>query len=49
MTYLCENCNETFTEPILVEERHSLPGPWAEVAEGCPYCGVAGMIREVQV
>ncbi|MBQ8600090.1 MAG: hypothetical protein IJ407_01740 [Clostridia bacterium] len=48
MTYLCENCGAAFPEPIIIEERHGLPGPWAERFEGCPCCGVAAMVQEVR-
>ena len=47
MMYRCDNCGEYALEPIIVEERHGLSGPWAEQFEGCPCCGVAGMMEEV--
>ncbi len=44
--YYCENCYCYFETPMLIEERYGLPGPWRQRFDGCPRCGVAGMIGE---
>lgn len=48
MTYYCENCYRYFSAPILVEEGYGMPWPWRQQFDGCPYCGVSGMIEEVR-
>lgn len=47
MGYYCENCTCVFFEPITVEERYGTEGPWSQTFLGCPFCGVAGMIKEI--
>lgn len=46
--YLCENCALFFREPLVLEEKHGLEGPWAERFLGCPHCCTAAMFREVR-
>lgn len=34
----CEDCGRVFDEPLYIEERHGLPGPYKEVFAYCPWC-----------
>lgn len=38
--YKCNNCRETFYQPILVYEKHGLDTPPYEPIWVCPYCRV---------
>ncbi len=46
--YQCDNCGGTFEVPRLIEEGYGMPWPWRQQFDGCPCCGVAGMIGEVE-
>lgn len=44
--YYCENCYNYFENSKLIEDSCGLPGPWRRRFDGCPRCGVVGMIGE---